>query len=286
MAYQFLRFPGGKAKAVTLSYDDSTKDDIRFLDTINKHNLKCTFNLVSSWIGREAHTDKEFIKENILKTGHEIANHGLHHKALDSVRVLDGIQDTLNSRLCLERDFGVIVRGMAYPCRVINRFAKPEVYRQIKSYLQDLDIVYARSVGSDNDKFELPEDWHCWVPTAHHSNPKVLEFIDKFLALDVSKLTTPNRQPRLFYLWGHSYEFERNNNWELLDEMCEKLSGKDDTWYATNIEIYDYVQAYNALVYSADGTIIYNPTLYTLWFAIDGKTYSIQSGETLHLQDN
>ena len=65
MAYQFLRFPGGKAKAVTLSYDDSTKDDIRFLETINKYNLKCTFNLVSHWIGREAHTDKEFIKDNI-----------------------------------------------------------------------------------------------------------------------------------------------------------------------------------------------------------------------------
>ena len=72
---------------------------------------------------------------------------------------------------------------------------------------------------------------------------------------------------------------------DALDEMCEKLAGKDDTWYATNIEIYDYVQAYNSLVYSADGTIIYNPTLYTIWFAIDGKSYSIKSGETLHLQD-
>lgn len=85
-------------------------------------------------------------------------------------------------------------------------------------------------------------------------------------------------------MWGHSYEFERDNNWNLLDEICEKLSGKDDIWYATNGEIYDYVEAYNSLSYSADGTIIYNPTLFEIWFDVDGKLYSIKPGETLKIQ--
>ena len=286
MKYQLMRFPGGKTKAVTLSYDDGTKDDIKFLDIINKHNLKCTFNLVSSWMENEAHTNQEFVKEHILKKGHELANHGFSHRALDIVRIIQGIQDTLNSRLALERDFGIIVRGMAYPSRIVNRFTKPDLYKQIKNYLQELGIVYARSAGSDNDKFELPEDWHCWMPTAHHNNPHIMEYIDKFVALDLSKLTVPNRSPRLFYLWGHSYEFDRNNNWDRLEEICEKLSGKDDIWYATNIEIYDYVHAYNCLVYSADGTIIYNPTLYVLWFEYAGELYSINPGETLHMQDD
>ena len=74
-----------------------------------------------------------------------------------------------------------------------------------------------------------------------------------------------------------------NNNWELLEEICEKIYDKDDIWYATNMEIYEYVNAYNSLVYSADGTIIYNPTLFELYFDIDGVEYKIGSGETLKI---
>ena len=51
------------------------------------------------------------------------------------------------------------------------------------------------------------------------------------------------------------------------------------------MEIYNYVNAYKSLEYSADGKIIYNPTLYTIWFEIDGEPYSIKSNETLHIDD-
>ena len=102
-------------------------------------------------------------------------------------------------------------------------------------------------------------------------------------ACKIKSRTETELYPRLFYLWGHSYEFERNKNWELLDDICKKLAGRDDIWYATNIEIYNYVQAYNALVYSADSKIVYNPTLFDIWFDIDGVLYCLKSGETLKL---
>ena len=49
----------------------------------------------------------------------------------------------------------------------------------------------------------------------------------------------------------------------------------------TNIEIYDYVQAYKSLRYSADGHRIYNPTLLTLWLDAEGEIYSIKPGEEI-----
>ena len=85
----------------------------------------------------------------------------------------------------------------------------------------------------------------------------------------------------LFYVWGHSYEFDRNDNWDHLERICEQISGKSDVWYATNMEIYDYVEAYRSLIFSADGLRVYNPTLVKIWFNLDGKDYSIASGETL-----
>ena len=83
------------------------------------------------------------------------------------------------------------------------------------------------------------------------------------------------------YIWGHSYEFNNNDNWELIEEICQKLANNDEIWYATNIEIYDYVEAYKRLIYSADGHKIYNPTLYEIWLDVDGKLHSVKSGETI-----
>lgn len=280
MKYNFLRFPGGKAKAVTLSYDDGSKCDIRFLETINKYKMKCTFNLVGSLVGTDFGLSKEFIKEKIIGKGHEVANHGYNHRALDSVRTIEGIQDTLNSRLYLEREFDTIIRGMAFADRTVDRFQKPLMYEKVKNYLKELDIVYARNTGTDNDKFELPEDWYNWPVTAHHKNPQIMAYIDKFINIDLSSMYISRRNAKLFYLWGHSSEFERDNNWELLDDICKKLSGREEVWYATNIEIYEYIQAYNSLVYSADSMLVYNPTLFDVWFDIDGSLHCVKSGET------
>ena len=84
-------------------------------------------------------------------------------------------------------------------------------------------------------------------------------------------------------MWGHTSEFETRNSWELLDEICEKLSGADDVWFATNIEIYDYVEAYRGLKYSADGTIVYNPSIFDIWFDVNKTLVCIKSGEVLKL---
>jgi hypothetical protein len=40
----FMRYPGGKAKAVTFSYDDGVIQDIRLAEIFDKYNMKATFN--------------------------------------------------------------------------------------------------------------------------------------------------------------------------------------------------------------------------------------------------
>lgn len=289
MHYRFLRFPGGKAKAVTFSYDDGCRQDIRFSKTITPYGIRCTFNINSGLFGKDDqdwHLTGEEIREHIVNAGHEIAVHGHVHMAPGLSRPIDAIQDMLTCRLELEKNYDRIIRGMAYPDSGILNLQNGASYENIRRYLQDLGIVYSRSLGGDNQDFCLPADWMNWVPTAHHCNPEVLNYADAFLALDPNRpgLYPAARHPRLFYLWGHSYEFDENNNWDLLDTICEKLSGHKDIWYATNIEIYDYVHAYDSLIWSADGTKVYNPTLVTVWFHTDTKLYSVGSGQTLILE--
>ncbi len=228
---------------------------------------------------------EEEIEEIFLSKGHEIAVHGAFHRANGNTRVIEGIRDVLDCRLDLEKRCKRIIRGMAYPdtgIRVMGSFGS---YEGIKNYLKELDIVYARTLGGDNDEFKLPEDFHAWMPSAHHANPKIMEYIDKFLKLDLStNVYHARRYPRLLYIWGHSFEFDGNNNWELIENICQKLAHNDEIWYATNIEIYEYVEAYKSLVYSADGHRVYNPTLIDLWMDVDGKLYAIKSGETIIIE--
>ncbi len=285
--YQFMRFPNGKMKAVTFSYDDGVRSDIRFSDILCKYGMKGTFNVNSSFMGADENSRKLMpaeIKKYLIDRGHEVATHGASHRAPLKQRPIEAIRDTLNCRLELEEMFDCIIRGMAYPDSGILRYSTGSVhYPELREYLSALDIAYARTLNGDNDKFEMPEDFYAWMPTAHHDNPHIMEYIDKFLALKDGSAMSANVTPRLFYIWGHTYEFDNRDNWDHIENICEKLSGHDDTWYATNIEIYDYVKAYESLVYSADASRVYNPSLMDVWFWADGKIYEIKSGATLKL---
>ena len=280
----FMRFPGGKAKAVTFSYDDGVPQDKPLAELFDRYGLKGTFNFNCSWMHPERNFTKEEVKEYFLSKGHEIAVHGAYHRPTGNLRPIEGIRDVLDCRLELEELCDGIIRGMAYPDTGVTRFGNLGSYEAVRQFLVELDIAYSRTLGGDNNQFTMPNDFYAWMPTAHHSNPKIMEWIEEFLNLDLStKLYHAKRDPRLFYIWGHSYEFDRANNWDHMEEVCKKISGHDDVWYATNIEICDYTQAYKSLRYSANGYRIYNPSVQTVWLDVDGVLYSVKPGETICL---
>ena len=90
----------------------------------------------------------------------------------------------------------------------------------------------------------------------------------------------------MLYVWGHSYEFDRNENWDLIERFCAEASGIEDCWYATNIEIYDYVMALRALEFSADRDMVYNPTATDVWIKVDGEACMIPAGKLTRLGAN
>ena len=83
---------------------------------------------------------------------------------------------------------------------------------------------------------------------------------------------------------GHSYEFDDNNNWHIIEKFAEQIGNREDIWYATNIEIFDYIKAYDSLVFSISGNYVFNPSYCTVWFEKDGKTISVSSRETKNIK--
>ncbi len=283
MPYRFMRFPDGKTKAVTFSYDDGVRTDMRLAEICEKYGMKATFNICSTLIASnegEWRLSANDMKDLVLR-GHEIAVHGHEHKSPSVSTDMEIIKEVLTCREKLEDILGDVVTGMAYPDCEIER-AGARRYEEIRTLLLSLGISYSRTLGGDNNGFNLPADWLCWVPTIHHDNPNSLEYARQFVDLKVEDLYVSRHNPRVFYVWGHSYEFSNNDNWEHFEELCGILSSKDDIWYATNIDIYRYSAAFDALVFNAANTRVYNPTAYDIWFECRGKVHCVKAGETLN----
>lgn len=268
----WMRFPGGKRKTLTLSYDDGVEQDIRLIGIMKKYGLKGTFNLNSGLIAAEGFADSNWrmdisrAKAVYKDSGIEVAVHGLTHPHLEQLTPARCTWEVMTDRDNLEREFGVIVRGMAYPFGTYSD--------SVVRCLQACGIAYARTVLSTYG-FALPSDWYHLAATCRHRDPRLMELAEQF------REKAPAREPWMFYLWGHSYEFDIDRNWNVIEEFADYMGGRDDIWYATNLEICDYTEAWKHLVFSADGTRIYNPTAYPLWLGDGNQCVSVQPGEEI-----
>lgn len=255
-------YPGGKHKALTLSYDDGRKSDRRLVEIFNRNGIRGTFNLNSGLWFRDDRIDPAEIPT--LYRGHEVACHTVTHPTIARCPLPEVAREVLDDREWLEGMTGAPVRGLAYP--------NGSVSADIEKLLPACGIRYARVVGS-SDSFALPENPYRWQATCHH-NHRLMELGREFLDLHKRQYLY------LMYVWGHSYEFDDRDNWGLIEDFCEMMGGKDDIWYCTNIEFMDALDDFARLQFSADNRFVYNPNARDCWITVnDGEPVRIAGGE-------
>lgn len=275
----YVCYPDFKLKALTLSYDDGVRQDKRLISIMQKNGIKGTFNINSGQFSdkyegvEKGRMTADEAYELYTKSGMEVAVHGYKHLSLSRVEESVGTLDVIKDRDTLEKMFNKIIKGMAY--------ANGSYSDSVVEMLKKCGINYSRTTIS-TEKFDIPTDWLRLPATCHHNNPRLMELAREFV-----EWKKPDYywrvKPLLFYLWGHSYEFDTNDNWNVIEEFAEYIGGRDDVWYATNGEIYDYLSACDKLVFSADGKKVYNPTCTTLYIQDVGNQYVIKPGETIDL---
>lgn len=226
----------GKMKAVTFSYDDGVTQDQRLIEIFNKYSLKATFNVNSELLGKPNMLIREDVTvahvkprpceiANIYK-GHEVAAHTLTHPSLPKCEDAEVIRQVQKDVENLSELVGYQVVGMAYPGGGINNDE-----RVAKLIRENTDIKYARTITS-NYSFDLQNDLYRFKPTVYHHGEfdKMFELAEQFINLKTDT-------PKIFYIWGHAYEFDINNSWARFEEFCKLISGKEDIFYGTNREV-------------------------------------------------
>lgn len=226
----------GKMKALTFSYDDGVTQDIRLIELLNKYGMKATFNINSEMLGKSGSLVREGVEishtkinpEDVRRVyeGHEVAAHTLTHPLL--IKIDDDkeiIRQVEEDRLNLSKLVGYEVVGFAYPGGQPNYDSR--VAELIKN---NTGIKYCRTTVT-NHSFDTQDNLFEFLPTAHH----IAEF-DNLFKMGEEFINLKTDKPKVFYIWGHSYEFDIANTWDKFEEFLKMMAFKDDICYCTNKE--------------------------------------------------
>jgi len=215
-------------KFLTFSYDDGIVQDKRLVEIFNEYGMKCTFNLNSGimtpesrWIHKGSEV-RRMTREEIgdMYDGHEIACHFSTHanpSELSEEQLEFEISDDIKK---LSEMFDCEIMGGAYPYGCYND--------TVVKILEKYGIRYYRTVESTG-RFDVQSDIMRFKPTCHHNDPKLFDYAEQFINAEPEN-------PMIFYVWGHSYEFDGDGNWDRIEKLCKMLSGRDDIFCCTNSE--------------------------------------------------
>ena len=231
-------------KAFTMSYDDGVFQDRRLIHLMNKYGLKGTFNLNSSLI-EKGDPEKRWTEERPMRytrnripsvrmigddlpelyRGHEVAIHGVNHIFLNEADKETTFRELADDQKALSEMFGYKIEGGAFAYCQTNEFV-PDIFKQI-------GIKYCRGGGATGN-FDPWEDMYYYTPTCHHADEKLFDLAKEFIELKADK-------PQIFYVWGHSYEFDYEEEmWERIEDFFKLISGHKDIFYGTNIEVFKH----------------------------------------------
>ena len=233
---------GKPKKIITLSLDDCVLQDERFIGLLKKFDMTCTFNVNSGLFGtkemigppekRVPHDRITLEQARHLYDGYEVAGHTLTHPDLDTLSREEIIHEIEDDRRQLEEITGQKLYGIGFPG--MNRFNDMvlDVVKTCTPY------IYARTAEFTYD-FRMPtvESLMRWAPTCFF-----VELEKDTRLTDAFEAAVPE-DDMLFFIVGHTYEFDICENWEWLEGYLQRLANMKDTIITTSADVALYVRS-------------------------------------------
>ena len=267
-------YPDGKAKAFNVTYDDGVLQDIRFVELLNKYNLKGTFNLNSGlmenefeWIHENGCVVKRLSKNKAvsLYQGHEIASHTLTHPYMDNLSESEILYELQSDKANLEELFGREIKGFAFPFDYYSEL--------IESCVKQCGFEYAR-ISEERHSFVSQNDYYKWKATVFHTDATLKELTHQFIKT--------NEELALFQIIGHSYDLDIEDVWDRIESIFIEIASQKDILPMTTIEIIEYLKAMNQTEIT-DSYIINNSNI-SLWFSVKRNTFELKPFEMLYFK--
>ena len=267
-------YPGGKAKAFNITYDDGVLQDVRFIQLMNKYGLKGTFNLNSGlmetefeWTHPNGMTVKRLPTRVVaeLYQNHEVASHTLTHPYLSSLTEAEIMEQMAKDKENLERLTGKPVLGFGGPFHHWG----PEVVECARR----CGFEYARN-AEERYCYAPPEEYYCWSAGAYHIMPGFRDFVEGFFHTE--------EELALCQIVGHTYDLDAEDLWDYMESVLKRVAEDEKILSMTNLELVRYLKAMRSAVITEKG--IYNPSRLPLWFEKDAIVLCVQPGEAWRME--
>lgn len=246
-----LLFPGGKPRAVALSFDDGLESDKRFIQILKKYDMKATFHVpVSCQIPTN--------EIGTVYAGHEVAVHQGNG---------EGPAEPFAKEIVWARDelselTGQQVGGLAYQGGAFTE--------ESAAALEKAGIVYARTIATER-WFCLQTNRFLMLNTSCHES-QANQLAKTFLEF-------PGK-PALMSVWGHTFEFKSEADWQRIEDFCKMVGKRDDMWYASLLDVVVYTKAALRLEVDTNKRTIHNPTKTQIFIEGYGKVIPLDPGVT------
>lgn len=261
-------FPYGKKKAFNVTYDDGVLQDVRFVELLNKYNLKGTFNLNSKLMEDEfqwTHDCGLVIKrlkvEDVvtLYEGHEVASHTKTHPFMEELTKEEILRELSEDKANLEKIFGFEIKGFAVPFHYYSEL--------IAECVKECGFEYGR-ISEESLSFAPQKCYYNWKATIFHSIDKLDSMITEFVETE--------EELGVFQIVGHSYDLDVDNRWEHMENIFKVISEQQDILPMTTIEIVEYMKAMEKVEITDE--YIANNSDISLWFDINDAICEVKSG--------
>ena len=202
-------------KLFVFAIDDGTVFDKKVIVIFNKHGIKATFNLNSGlqdFVWNKNHLEVRRLNLNENKNiydGHEVASHSLTHPYLTSLSDEDVYQEVKQDIDNLKNIFNRDIKTFSFPFdgydeRTINIIKSLGITHII---LPDID-----------ESFKYPVDTYHIKVTSWNIND-ALDKVNRFIEDD---------QAEIFIYLSHSYDYEYDNSYDKLEELCRVVTTNKD----------------------------------------------------------
>lgn len=227
---------------ITTSWDDGTISDLKLAELLDKHGIEGTF-----YISRSS-THNLLQQEDIaaIDKKFEIGAHTMNHPDLTRVSSSQVGKEIKGSKTYLEDLLGHPISMFCYPYGKYN----DDLREMVKSH------GFSGARTCEPGGLSLPRDpyrWHITLFASNDSPLMALKIYWKFRLWKISGLLDWESRAKLlfdlalekggvYHIYGHSEEFERNNNWDMLERVLDYISKREGTQYLTNGRIFQLLR--------------------------------------------
>lgn len=234
--------------AVTTSWDDGHRLDLKLSEMLLRHGIAGTFFIAPKYL-RNGITAADI---KILSGDFEIGAHTVHHCLLTEIPVEQANLEIKESKEELEGLVDHEIQGFCYPKGAFND--------KIIDLVKAAGFTYARTIRSSMCRVFDP--YKMGVNARAH--PSQLGFILRTTAKSMGasigtavaavKISVAHRSSLweahsklmfeyvlrkggVWHLWGHSWEINHFDMWNQLDDLLGYVSNRKDVAYLTNREV-------------------------------------------------